>query len=526
MRSSDPEAPLLHNGAVVGDTGDDDPPISEGSSDEHEHYSQRAPWLRAFVLGANDGLVSGSGLVSVAALMLGVGGGSEALATMRLAGMAAWIAGALSMAVGEYISVSSQRDTEEADVEKERVQQRKGPASRARELQELTMIYVGRGLDPGLARQVAEQLTEKDVIRAHARDELGINIDEMANPLQAAVVSAFAFTAGAFLPLVAGAFISDPTTRLLAVTVAAVLGLAAFGLMGALLGGSKPLVGALRVGAGCGGCRWEAVVLFHEAPPQPERAQDGAVARESPAPEVSGASREGPDEHTHYSHRGPWLRAFVLGATDGLVSVAALMLGVGGGSEALSTMRLAGIAAWIAGALSMAVGEYISVSSQRDTEEADVEKERVQQTKGPEARACELQELTMIYVGRGLDPDLARQVAEQLTEKDVIRAHARDELGIDLDEMANPLQAAVVSGFAFTAGAVLPLLAGAFIAGSTTRLIAVAAATVLGLAAFGLAGALLGGSKPIIGTLRVVIGGCLAMAITYGVGRLLGAGAV
>ncbi|KAG2454511.1 hypothetical protein HYH02_000358 [Chlamydomonas schloesseri] len=231
----------------------------------------------------------------------------------------------------------------------------------------------------------------------------------------------------------------------------------------------------------------------------------------------------GSDEHIHYSHRLPWLRAFVLGATDGLVSVAALMLGVGGGSESLTTLRLAGIAAWIAGALSMAVGEYISVASQRDTEMADVEKERQQQAKGPVARARELKELTEIYISRGLTPDLAHQVAVQLTEKDVIRAHARDELGIDLDEMANPMQAACVSALAFTAGALIPLLGGAFISDARIRLGAVAVAATLGLLAFGLLGSVLGGAKPIIGSIRVLVGGCLAMGITFGVGHVLGA---
>ncbi|PNW86876.1 hypothetical protein CHLRE_02g099500v5 [Chlamydomonas reinhardtii] len=229
------------------------------------------------------------------------------------------------------------------------------------------------------------------------------------------------------------------------------------------------------------------------------------------------------DEHVHYAHRAPWLRAFVLGANDGLVSVAALMLGVGGGSDDLSAMRLAGIASWVAGALSMALGEYVSVASQLDTEEADIEKERQQQLKGPAARAHELQELTEIYIGRGLTPELARQVAEQLTEKDVIRAHARDELGIDMDAMANPLQAAVVSCIAFTAGALIPLLAGSFIHDPTGRLVAVALVAVLGLAVFGLTGSLLGGAKWFIGASRVVIGGCLAMGVTFGVGRALGA---
>ncbi|GLC38457.1 hypothetical protein PLESTF_001682200 [Pleodorina starrii] len=246
-------------------------------------------------------------------------------------------------------------------------------------------------------------------------------------------------------------------------------------------------------------------------------------AGDQEAPLINDAGSSSSDEHVHYIHRAPWLRAFILGANDGLVSVAALMLGVGGGSESLSTMRLAGVASWIAGALSMAVGEYISVASQRDTEEADIEKERQQQLRGPVARARELMELRDIYIKRGLDPDLAQKVAEQLTEKDVIRAHARDELGIDMDELANPLQAAVVSALAFTAGALIPLLAGAFLADFQMRLIAVAAASVVGLAAFGLTGSLLGGARPIVGSLRVLLGGCMAMAITFGVGHVLGA---
>lgn len=229
------------------------------------------------------------------------------------------------------------------------------------------------------------------------------------------------------------------------------------------------------------------------------------------------------DEHQHYSHRAPWLRAFILGANDGLVSVAALMLGVSGGSEDLATIRLAGISAWIAGALSMAVGEYISVAGQRDSEEADVQKERDMQTKGPEAQQHELEELTQIYINRGLSPELARRVAEELTAKDVIRAHARDELGIDIDDMANPLQAAVVSCIAFTCGAALPLLAGAFITDWKTRISAVVAVAAFGLAMFGFVGAALGGARVFVGGLRVLIGGLLAMAITYAIGYGFGA---
>ncbi|WIA31276.1 hypothetical protein OEZ86_002178 [Tetradesmus obliquus] len=231
-----------------------------------------------------------------------------------------------------------------------------------------------------------------------------------------------------------------------------------------------------------------------------------------------GQSEQEHDEHVHYSHRAPWLRAFVLGANDGLVSVASLMLGVGAGSTDLRTMQLSGVAGLVAGALSMACGEYISVSSQKDAEEADIEKERLEQLKGPEARQRELQELTGIYVARGLTEELARQVAEQLTATDVLRAHARDELGIDLDELANPLQASLTSALAFSLGAGMPLAAGSFIPDAQTRIMAVAAATTAALLAFGALGASLGGATVVKGALRVLIGGWLAMAVTFGIG--------
>nr|QKY15158.1 vacuolar iron transporter family (VIT) [Polytomella parva] len=230
------------------------------------------------------------------------------------------------------------------------------------------------------------------------------------------------------------------------------------------------------------------------------------------------------DEHIHYSHRSAWLRAFVLGANDGLVSVASLMLGVGGGTSNLSTLRLAGIASWIAGALSMACGEYISVASQRDTEEADIEKERNEQRKGPEAQAKELEELAQIYVNRGLSYNLAARVAAELTAKDVIRAHARDELGIDMDDLANPFQASVVSAGAFTCGAGIPLLAGLFLADNFDRMIAISIASALGLMLFGFMGSYLGGASGFKGAFRVLIGGCIAMACTFGIGRAFGTG--
>jgi VIT1/CCC1 family predicted Fe2+/Mn2+ transporter len=186
-------------------------------------------------------------------------------------------------------------------------------------------------------------------------------------------------------------------------------------------------------------------------------------------------------DHVHHSNRAPWLRALVLGANDGLVSVAALLMGVGSGSPDLAVLRLSGVAALISGALSMAVGEYVSVSSQRDSERADIQKEIEEQLKGPEAQARELEELSSIYVARGVPEDLARQVAVALTEKDVIRAHARDELGIDIDELSNPLQAAVISALTFAGGAALPLLSAVFLNSQTSRLIAIIISTTIGL---------------------------------------------
>ena len=233
-----------------------------------------------------------------------------------------------------------------------------------------------------------------------------------------------------------------------------------------------------------------------------------------------GESHEGDDEHVHYSHRAPWLRAAVLGANDGLVSTASLMLGVGGGTESLRALVLAGVAGLVAGALSMAVGEYISVSSQRDSEEADVEKERREQEKGPAARAHELAELAEIYEERGLTKDLALAVAKQLTERDVIRAHARDELGIDLDDMSNALQAAFASSASFTVGAAVPLLAAAFIQAEVPRLLSLLAAALSTLIVLGATGAALGGAPKWKGALRILIGGGVAMGITYGIGRL------
>jgi len=186
-------------------------------------------------------------------------------------------------------------------------------------------------------------------------------------------------------------------------------------------------------------------------------------------------------EHVHHSNRSPWLRALVLGANDGLVSISALMMGMAAGNSSEHVIRLSGLAGLIAGALSMAVGEYVSVSSQRDAEKADIKKEIEEQLKGPAAQARELEELTQIYVTRGVPYELSKQVALILTEKDVIRAHARDELGIDLDDLANPWQAAIVSAICFSAGAAIPFLSAAFLPGQVARIVAIIISATLGL---------------------------------------------
>ncbi|KAL4458243.1 hypothetical protein ABPG75_013108 [Micractinium tetrahymenae] len=229
--------------------------------------------------------------------------------------------------------------------------------------------------------------------------------------------------------------------------------------------------------------------------------------------------------HPHHSHRAPWLRAFVLGANDGLVSTSSLIMGVGAASSDHHTVILSGVAGLVGGALSMAVGEYISVSSQRDSEAADIEQERLEQLKGPEAREAELEELAQIYVERGLPYRLAREVAETLSEKDVVRAHARDELGIDVDNLARPMQAALVSAVTFSMGASIPLLGAAFVTDWKARTAVTIACTTVGLGAFGWIAAWLGGAHKLRAAARVLLGGWLAMGLTYGIGSLFEAAA-
>jgi len=220
----------------------------------------------------------------------------------------------------------------------------------------------------------------------------------------------------------------------------------------------------------------------------------------------------------HRSHRVGWLRAAVLGANDGIVSTASLIIGVAAASSAHEGILLAGLAGLVAGAMSMAAGEYVSVSSQSDTEKADlaVEKRSLEQN-----FEFEKEELALIYESRGLESDLAKQVAEQLMAHDALGAHARDEIGISESVSAQPVQAAFSSAGSFTVGAALPLAAAWVVPGS--QLISVVAASSLFfLALLGGIAASAGGASIAVGAIRVTFWGALAMAITAGVGRIFG----
>ena len=221
----------------------------------------------------------------------------------------------------------------------------------------------------------------------------------------------------------------------------------------------------------------------------------------------------------HLVGRVGWLRAAVLGANDGIVSTASLIVGVAAAEAGRSGVLVAGVAGLVAGAMSMAAGEYVSVSSQADAEKADLDRERGELAAAPEA---ELRELAGFYVARGLSPDLAEEVAVQLTAKDVLGAHARDELGISAHTTARPIQAALASAAAFSVGAAVPLLM-AVVAPASMTVVAVTGAAVLSLAILGGVGAKVGGAKMLTPIVRVTLWGVLAMAITAGIGRLFGA---
>jgi len=221
----------------------------------------------------------------------------------------------------------------------------------------------------------------------------------------------------------------------------------------------------------------------------------------------------------HRSERIGWLRAAVLGANDGIVSTAALIVGVAAAATSRSNVLLAGVAGLVAGAMSMAAGEYVSVSSQSDTENADLARERAELAADP---AFELEELQGIYVQRGLDAALARQVAEQLTSHDALAAHARDELGISAVHAARPVQAALASAGTFAVGAALPLIVTA-IAPASRTIVLVAAASLLCLALLGGIAARTGGASMTRGAVRVTFWGAFALALTALIGRLFGA---
>lgn len=223
-----------------------------------------------------------------------------------------------------------------------------------------------------------------------------------------------------------------------------------------------------------------------------------------------------PHSETHRVDRIGWLRAAVLGANDGLVSTASLVVGVEAAATSHGGIVIAGVAGLAAGAMSMAAGEYVSVSSQSDTEKADLAREAVELAGDHEA---ETRELAGIYVGRGVAPDLATEVARQMMAHDALGAHARDELGISEITTARPIQAALTSAITFSAGAALPLAVAA-VAPLDKLAIWVAVSALLGLALLGALGARAGGAPIGRSVLRVVFWGALAMAITAGVGRL------
>jgi VIT1/CCC1 family predicted Fe2+/Mn2+ transporter len=222
---------------------------------------------------------------------------------------------------------------------------------------------------------------------------------------------------------------------------------------------------------------------------------------------------------SHRSGRAGWLRAAVLGADDGIVSTASLVLGVAAAAASPSTVLVAGLAGLVAGATSMAAGEYVSVSTQGDAEQADIARERRQLAADPD---LEQAELTDIYVRRGLDRPLATRVAERLMEADPLGSHVRDELGLQPGRLARPLQAAVVSAMSFALGAALPLVLIA-LAPTGVRIAVTALGALALLALLGVIGARLGGARPGRAALRVTVGGGLAMALTALIGQLVGA---
>ncbi len=223
----------------------------------------------------------------------------------------------------------------------------------------------------------------------------------------------------------------------------------------------------------------------------------------------------------HKNQRIGWLRAAVLGANDGIVSTASLILGVAAAGVTSQNILITGVAGLVAGSMSMAAGEYVSVSSQSDTEKADIEKERLELASQPDH---ELAELAAIYMSRGLNADTAKTVAAQLMAHDALGAHTRDELGISDTSAAQPVQAAIASAATFAVGAALPLMV-VFVSPQPMLSVAVAASSLVFLAALGSLAARAGGSSVMTAAMRVTFWGTLAMALTYVVGALFGVAA-
>jgi vacuolar iron transporter family protein len=221
---------------------------------------------------------------------------------------------------------------------------------------------------------------------------------------------------------------------------------------------------------------------------------------------------------SHFVNRIGWLRAAVLGANDGILSTASLIVGIAAAAATRNDVLIAAVAGLVAGAMSMAAGEYVSVSSQSDTEQADLTRERKELSGNP---GFELDELADIYVKRGVDQDLARQVAQQLMAKDALTAHARDELGISETTTPRPVQAALTSALSFSVGAAMPLLM-VVVSPPSTLVPSVSAASLGFLAFLGAIGARAGGANVLRGMARVIFWGALAMALTAGIGKVFG----
>ncbi|MBS4100704.1 VIT1/CCC1 transporter family protein [Tsukamurella paurometabola] len=234
------------------------------------------------------------------------------------------------------------------------------------------------------------------------------------------------------------------------------------------------------------------------------------------AEQIGEGTHEFEPHHAAVGDRLNWLRAGVLGANDGLISTAGIVIGVAAATGESSAILTAGIAGLTAGAVSMALGEYVSVSTQRDTEVALIAKEKAELTEMPDDEFAELEQ---IYRRKGLSPDTARRVAEELTANDPLQAHLDAELGIDEENLTSPVAAALSSAVSFSIGAAIPILASLI---EAQRILAIVVAVLVGLALTGFVSARLGGADVRRATARVVLGGLIAMAVTYAVGKLLG----